>query len=81
MVLESRPAHGAARTGFTADEARQVGTRIGSDWATAPFDVAAGTTTVEERHPGAVNAAVPKSRFSMPSSDGQSMRFAFAKRR
>ena len=39
------------------------------------------TSEVEERHPGAVNAAVPKSRFSVPSSDGQSMRFAFAKRR
>ena len=25
--------------GFTAEEARQVGERIGIDWATAPFDV------------------------------------------
>jgi hypothetical protein len=24
---------------FTADEARQIGERIGIDWATAPFDV------------------------------------------
>lgn len=26
------------RTSFTIDEARQVGTSIGIDWATAPFD-------------------------------------------
>ncbi len=27
------------RTSFTAEEARQVGTEIGIDWGTAPFDV------------------------------------------
>src|SRR5688572_4784817 len=30
---------GAARTGFSASEARQVGERIGIDWTVAPFDV------------------------------------------
>ena len=39
------------------------------------------TGEVGERHSDAVSDAVPKSRFSMPSSDGQSRRFAFAKRR
>jgi hypothetical protein len=29
----------AARTTFTADEARSIGEQIGIDWATAPFDV------------------------------------------
>jgi Protein of unknown function (DUF5661) len=29
----------AARTGFSADEAREAGEAIGIDWATAPFDV------------------------------------------
>jgi hypothetical protein len=28
-----------AREGFTADEAREVGERIGIDWESAPFDV------------------------------------------
>jgi len=28
-----------ARANFTSDEARQVGTAIGIDWASAPFDV------------------------------------------
>lgn len=28
-----------ARTGFTSDEARAVGERIGIDWSSAPFDV------------------------------------------
>ena len=32
-----RPA--PARTGFSADEAREVGESLGIDWATAPFDV------------------------------------------
>jgi hypothetical protein len=27
------------RTSFTVDEARQIGERIGIEWATAPFDV------------------------------------------
>jgi hypothetical protein len=27
------------RASFTSDEARQVGTEIGIDWASAPFDV------------------------------------------
>ena len=36
---------------------------------------------VDERHSDAVSAAVPNSRFSVPSPDGQSRRFAFAKRR
>jgi len=27
------------RANFTSDEARQVGTEIGIDWASAPFDV------------------------------------------
>ena len=27
------------RTSFTTDEARQVGSEIGIDWASAPFDV------------------------------------------
>ena len=38
----STSAGGAApspRTGFTSEEARQVGDAIGIDWATAPFDV------------------------------------------
>lgn len=28
-----------SREGFTADEAREVGQRIGIDWESAPFDV------------------------------------------
>ena len=28
-----------ARTSFTADEARQVGSEIGIDWPSAPFDL------------------------------------------
>jgi hypothetical protein len=27
------------RTSFTSDEARRIGSEIGIDWATAPFDV------------------------------------------
>jgi hypothetical protein len=29
----------SARLSFSTDEARQIGERIGIDWATAPFDV------------------------------------------
>ena len=29
----------AERTGFTVDEARRVGTEIGIDWSSVPFDV------------------------------------------
>jgi uncharacterized protein DUF5661 len=29
----------SARTSFTADEAREIGTSIGIDWDSAPFDV------------------------------------------
>ena len=28
-----------AKSGFTAEAARRVGTQLGIDWATAPFDV------------------------------------------
>ena len=27
------------RASFTSDEARQIGTKIGIDWASAPFDI------------------------------------------
>jgi Protein of unknown function (DUF5661) len=29
----------AARSGFTAEEARRIGEEIGIDWSSAPFDV------------------------------------------
>ena len=29
----------SGRTSFTADEARRIGTEIGIDWGSAPFDV------------------------------------------
>jgi Protein of unknown function (DUF5661) len=29
----------AERTSFTSEEARQIGSELGIDWATAPFDV------------------------------------------
>ena len=35
----SEPQAAAARTTFSADEAREVGTSIGIDWDSAPFDV------------------------------------------
>lgn len=37
-VSENRPPP-APRTGFSADEARDVGESLGIDWSTAPFDV------------------------------------------
>jgi hypothetical protein len=30
----------SGRPGFTSDEARQIGTEIGIDWSSSPFDVA-----------------------------------------
>ena len=40
--VDKRDERGAAmaeRTSFTSDEARRVGSEIGIDWASAPFDV------------------------------------------
>ena len=42
MVAGAAPAHHGRMTGtthFTPEQAREIGTGIGIDWATAPFDV------------------------------------------
>jgi uncharacterized protein DUF5661 len=38
-MADGPPAAEFGRTSFTADEARQIGTEIGIDWTSAPFDV------------------------------------------